>query len=64
MLKVYDFETHTGYVYDPRVKSQVEEKYETSSRFLKLKASAISWDVWSRPLNKSVLLYGDFNLMA
>ncbi|MEK6626779.1 MAG: hypothetical protein AABY86_17560, partial [Bdellovibrionota bacterium] len=65
MLKVYDFETHTGYVYDPKVKSQVEEKYETSSRFSEVKSvSNFLGRLVSTSKQKSVLLYGDFNLMA
>ncbi|HAZ11170.1 MAG: hypothetical protein A2X86_08635 [Bdellovibrionales bacterium GWA2_49_15] len=65
MLKVYEFEAHTGFVYNPKVKSQVEEKYETSSRFSEVKSvSNFLGRLVANSRQKDVLLYGDFNLMA
>ncbi len=65
MLKVYDFEKHTGFIFDKNIKGQVEEKHETSSRFSEAKSvSNFIGRLIFNSKRKDVLLYGDFNLAA
>lgn len=65
MIKVFNFEKETGYVYKTTVKSHLKEKHETHSRFAETKMVIDFLGKQQRDGNiKAPILYGDFNLAA
>lgn len=65
MIKVFDFEKETGYVYKTTVKSHLKEKHETHSRFAEAKMVIDFLGKQQKAGKiKAPILYGDFNLAA